>query len=413
MQKNILYISYDGMTDPLGQSQVLPYLCGLSQKGYRYTLISCEKPERYEANSAIIEKICTENHIDWQPMIYHKNPPVLSTIWDVISLKRKTYKLYLQKKFDLTHCRGYISSLIGLSLKRKHGVPFLFDMRGFWADEKKDAGVWPLSNPLYKLVFEFFKKKEVDFIKDSAAIISLTHAGKNEMLRWDLDISPEKINVIPCCVDTAHFSAKNMQSEIIQSLKESLNINSSETILSYLGSIGTWYMLDEMLNFFLIWLQIHPNSKLLFITHDEHERIQKAASERNISDKIIIRPGQRHEVPALLALSQVSLFFIRSTYSKMSSSPTKQGEIMAMGIPIICNTGVGDTDTIVKNYNSGVLVSDFNETGYCQAILDFDKKNFEPEILRKGAIDYFDLEKGVESYFKVYHSIEACQKIKV
>lgn len=405
MQKNILYISYDGMTDPLGQSQVLPYICGLSQKGYRYTLISCEKPERYEANRAIIEKICTENHIDWQPMMYHKNPPVLSTIWDVLSLQRKSYKLHLQKKFYLTHCRGYISSLIGLSLNKKYSVPFLFDMRGFWADEKKDAGAWPLSNPLYKLVYEFFKKKEVDFIKDSAAIISLTHAGKNEMLRWDLDINFDKISVIPCCVDTAHFSDRNIQSDKLESLKESLNINSSETILSYLGSIGTWYMLDEMLNFFLIWLQIHPNSRFLFITHDEHERIQKAASNRNISDKIIIKSGQRHEIPALLALSQVSVFFIRPTYSKMSSSPTKQGEIMAMGIPIICNTGVGDTDTIVNNYNSGALVDSFDDSAYQKAIQDFDAKTFDEAALGKGAIDYFDLKKGITSYEEVYEKI--------
>jgi hypothetical protein len=43
--KNILYIAYDGMTDPLGQSQVLPYISGLSKLGYQFTLISCEKPE--------------------------------------------------------------------------------------------------------------------------------------------------------------------------------------------------------------------------------------------------------------------------------------------------------------------------------------------------------------------------------
>ena len=42
MAANILYLSYDGMTDPLGQSQVLPYLAGLSKKGFRFHLISFE-----------------------------------------------------------------------------------------------------------------------------------------------------------------------------------------------------------------------------------------------------------------------------------------------------------------------------------------------------------------------------------
>lgn len=41
--KKILFISYDGMTDPLGQSQVIPYLQGLSKQGYEIFLLSCEK----------------------------------------------------------------------------------------------------------------------------------------------------------------------------------------------------------------------------------------------------------------------------------------------------------------------------------------------------------------------------------
>jgi hypothetical protein len=49
-----------------------------------------------------------------------------------------------------------------------------------------------------------------------------------------------------------------------------------------------------------------------------------------------------------ISLFDTSIFFIRPTYSKKASSPTKQGEIMAMGIPLICNYGVGDTDEIVK-----------------------------------------------------------------
>ena len=44
-----LYISYDGMTDPLGRSQVLPYLQGLSERGHEITLLSCEKPARMAA----------------------------------------------------------------------------------------------------------------------------------------------------------------------------------------------------------------------------------------------------------------------------------------------------------------------------------------------------------------------------
>ena len=48
VSKRVLYISYDGMTDPLGQSQVIPYLQGLTGKGYHFSLVSFEKKNRFK-----------------------------------------------------------------------------------------------------------------------------------------------------------------------------------------------------------------------------------------------------------------------------------------------------------------------------------------------------------------------------
>ena len=51
----VLFISYDGMTDPLGQSQVLPYLTHLVQLNYEIHILSTEKNENFLNNKAIIE----------------------------------------------------------------------------------------------------------------------------------------------------------------------------------------------------------------------------------------------------------------------------------------------------------------------------------------------------------------------
>ncbi|HWB62268.1 MAG TPA: hypothetical protein VG603_02070, partial [Chitinophagales bacterium] len=149
---NVLYLSYDGMTDPLGQSQVIPYLEGLSKLGYSFTLISFEKAERYAKYRAEIEERLSKSNISWQPLSYTKKPPVLSTIWDVQRMKRKALALHRSKQFKIIHCRGYISALVGLAMKRELGVKFIFDMRGFYADERVDGGLWHLNNPIYKAV---------------------------------------------------------------------------------------------------------------------------------------------------------------------------------------------------------------------------------------------------------------------
>ncbi len=121
------------MTDPLGQSQVIPYLIGLSKKGYRFTLISCEKKENLTGKNKI-QAILDANNITWEPLVYTKKPPVFSTIYDIIRIKRLALQLHKKNNFSVVHCRSYIAALIGLQLKKELHIKFIFDMRGFWAN---------------------------------------------------------------------------------------------------------------------------------------------------------------------------------------------------------------------------------------------------------------------------------------
>jgi hypothetical protein len=77
---------------------------------------------------------------------------------------------------------------------------------------------------------------------------------------------------------------------------------------------------------------------------------------------------------------------------------------MAMGVPLVCNPGIGDTDEIVYKYKSGQVITYFTEAAYESII-----KNDEPlntELVIQGAKEYFSLEEGVQRYLSVYHEIE-------
>lgn len=402
--KNVLYISYDGMTDSLGQSQVIPYLIGLSKKGYSFTILSCEKKDNYQSNSGIIANVLSSNNIKWEPVFYTKNPPVLSTLYDYYNLINKARSLHVKHSFNMLHCRSYISSLVGLWMKRKYDIPFIFDMRGFWANERVDGGLWNIKKPLFKIIYSFFKKKELEFINKSAAVISLTEKGKHEILTWkELQFTGDKIVVIPCCVDTDLFDPGRVDAEQQKILRQKLNISNQNLVVGYLGSIGTWYLLDEMMEFFACLKKQVPLAKFLFVTHDDETKVIDAAKRKYINtDDIIVTKAGRQEVPVMISLFTYGLFFIKPSYSKMASSPTKQGEIMAMNVPVICNSGVGDTDTIVNKYNSGIIV---NFTDYNQAVYQIANSNLINSNIRPGAIDYFSLDNGVKKYYDVYRSI--------
>lgn len=402
---NILYLSYDGLTDPLGQSQILPYVIGLTKIGYSFTIISFEKGERYELYSKTIQTICDKNSIDWKPLIYTKKPPVLSTVWDIIRMNKLSKKIWKEKSIKLIHCRSYITALIGLGFKQKHNTTFLFDMRGFWADERVDGKIWSLSNPLLKYVYNFFKSKEIEFVKHSDAIISLTEKGKLEILKWNISsVSDDKINVIPCCVDTDLFNLASINSVLISQKRTELGYKDSDKILGYIGSIGTWYMLPEMLDFFYCKYLENSNLRFLFVTGEPKSVIESVANEKNIPLHLIKVVSCLHaEVPLYASLFDISVFFIKPSYSKMASSPTKQGELMAMGVPVVCNAGVGDTDAIVQKYNSGFVLNQFENNAYNS--IDLYAKAFDKSSISKGATDYFSLESGVRKYAEVYKKI--------
>ncbi len=403
--KRVLFISYDGMTDPLGQSQVIPYLRELTKLGYQFTLLSVEKKKRLKESGNEVRRMLTEMGIEWETLLFTTQPPLLSKVYDQQQLNATAIRLHKEKKFDMIHCRSYVAAAAGIKLLHRFGVPFLFDMRGFWVDERVDSGHWKIKNPLYRFLYNRYKKKEKKYFSEAAHIISLTEKGKEELIKTYV-VPAEKITVIPCCADLDHFDYHKISEDDKQHTKKLLGIDSNNKILSYLGSLGGWYMTDEMLDFFAVMKKVFPDVKFLFITKDSREQIISKAVSRGINENdILVQPANRNEVPLYLSVSDWSIFFIKDVYSKKASSPTKQGEIMGMGIPLICND-IGDTGSIVTESEAGILVNDFSLATYekvagkLENLLQHNK-----EISRASAYKYYDLQNGVASYKKVYRQL--------
>jgi glycosyltransferase involved in cell wall biosynthesis len=406
MEKNrILYISYDGLTDPLGQSQVLPYLTSLQALNYEIHILSTEKNDNFLKNREIIRELCENSNIKWHWINYTKRPPILSTIKDIRSLTKKAVCLHKEFNFSLLHCRSYISALVGLKMKKKLQLKFLFDMRGFWADERVDGNIWNLKLLPFKKVYNYFKNKEKKFLLNADHVVSLTHNGKFEMRSWDyLQGKEDNITVIPCCADLSHFDYNcNKKDELI---KLNLKIPIENKVICYLGSIGTWYMMDEMMDYFKVHLKRFSKTTFLWITKDNPLPLINAAKKRGIEKSICIQPSERKDLPNLLSICEASIFFIKPMFSKKASSPTKMAELLGMGIPLICNSNVGDTDQIVKKENVGIVVNEFNKNAYDNAVNQFsDLLAIPKQHLRDTAKKHFSLSRGVKSYHEIYQKL--------
>ena len=407
MQKKILFISYDGMTDPLGQSQVIPYLQGLSKKGFQFFLLSCEKEQAFAQNETAVKNILAGYNIEWVPIAYTKKPAVVSTLKDIINLKKKAKQIHQQHGIDMVHTRPGIPALVGLWMKKTMGVKFIHDIREFYADSRVEGGIWNINNPLFKIIYHYFKKKEQEQVALSDGIVCLTYAAEKIIQQLPEYKKTVPLKVIPCSADLNLFDLSKINASQKQQLQKELNIEENDFIISYLGSIGGWYMTQEMLRFCKLLSDKKPAAKFLFISPHLHDVIAAEAAKYGLpADKLIVKHGKRNEVPVLLSLSNYSLFFIKPCFSKLSASPTKHGEIMAMGIPVITNSGVGDVKEIVEKYNAGYVVNDFTDTAFTSVIDKMIAGNsFDAAGIRNGAVEFYSLDKAVDLYDEIYNQI--------
>ncbi len=313
-----------------------------------------------------------------------------------------------QQRFDMVHTRPGIPALIGLWMKKNSGLKFLNDIREFYADSRVDGGIWRTSNFFYKKIYNYFKRKEDEAVAQSDGIVCLTYTAEKIIKQWPSFNKKIPVEVIPCSVDMNLFDPEKIDVNLKLKLKKELEIKDDDFVVSYLGSVGGWYLTNEKMKFCKVISDKNPETKFLFISPQQHHPlIKESAKKAGIHEsQIIVKHGLRNEVPALLSFSNYSLFFIKPCYSKLSSSPTKHGEIMAMGIPVISNAGVGDVADIIKKYQSGIVLKTFDPEEF-QLASDLIRNQipFDKNAIRNGAKEFYNLDNAVEKYAKIYNAI--------
>ena len=80
---------------------------------------------------------------------------------------------------------------------------------------------------------------------------------------------------------------------------------------------------------------------------------------------------------------------------------------MAMGIPVITNSGVGDVQEIVEKYKSGFVLKELNEKNYRYITERLVTDDFDKFKIREGAKEFYSLENAVQKYSEVYSNIFA------
>lgn len=406
MNAAVLFISYDGMTDPLGGSQILPYIRSIATHPRQVHILSFEKPERYAADGVLLQNQLVKEGIHWTPLMFTRGGK-LAKLWDLGRMYAAALKLAAMHRFRITHCRSYQAAQVGRLLKHLFGMKLLFDMRGLWVDERIDGGIWSMDRAIDRLAYRHYKRVERGLIEGADHVVALTHRVVPELEKLAPNMN-SGVTVIPCCADFSHFHVATEDEKSLA--RRGLGIPRDAFVLCYLGSLGTWYCLDEMLDVFRAAAHLNPDAHMLLITRDwqeEHMNRFQAKCGSDLVDRLHVCSASRNDVPRLLGAADAMISFIKPAYSKMASSPTKLAESFACGIPAICNPGIGDVDGQLTSLQAGALL-DLTESGntetvsVCLSLIS----SMRGIALREKARAVLDLPVAASSYREIYRKLE-------
>jgi glycosyltransferase involved in cell wall biosynthesis len=340
-------------------------------------LISFEKPGD---NLESVESRLADSGVTWHPLSYHRRPPVVSTALDVLRGTRRIRQLAARTDRPLIlHARSYVPALMALQAKLGERARFLFDIRGFWADERVEGGIWRRRGPLYRLA----KRYERRFFAEADAVVTLTGSSVDQIRAW-MSSNNATIEVIPTCVDVDTFTGSRRGDRPAR--------------VVWAGTVGGWYDFPTG-----VALARRIGLPLTVLTRQVDEA-RRALNGLAADVKSI--PADR--MPEELAPGDIGLCTVRPSFSKLASAPTRVAEYLAAGMPLAALAGVGDLDELVAAEGVGVSLPGPDPSSVKAAAEELRSLSADPDTpsrCREVARRRFSLDRGVESYLRLYRRL--------
>jgi glycosyltransferase involved in cell wall biosynthesis len=366
-----LYLTRNGLLEPLGQSQVLAYLRGLS-RDYRITLVTYEKDEdradavRMDAMRAECERL----GIRWLPQRFRPQPKVIAP------------------------ARSYSPAAVAMIVSRMTGVPFIFDMRALWPEELITAGRLRRGSLLHRAIVA----AERACLRRAGAVVSLTHAAVDHLnCVSPTDMAGQRVAVIPTCADLGRFVPADQRP--------------AHRVIGCLGTVlSGWFRLDWLASFLFVAAERDPHAAFELTTRDKPARVRAELDpDGRLGERLRIAPSAPEDVQRVLQGHTASvMFYAGGQVSELGRSPTRMAEILGCGLPVVANDGVGDVARIIRDYRVGVLAEGPDPHAMAAAWSELLALLEDPDLAsrcRKAAEEIFSLEAGTASYARLYYEL--------
>lgn len=390
-----IYVTRNGLLEPLGQSQVLGYLRGLSQQ-YRVTLISYEKDEDWADANRVAEMraTCAQLGIHWLPQRFWPRPRLVAPALSLVRMAWLVRREVRRQGAQLIHARSYIPAVAAMAVGRVVGVPFLFDMRALWPEELITAGRLKRGSILHRMIVA----AERACLRRAGAVVALTHAAVDHLNRvYPEEMGGQRVVIIPTCADLERFVPAKTPP--------------ARRVIGCLGTVlSGWFRLDWLATFLAVAAQKDPELSFELTTRDDPVVVRAAVDPAGmLGSRLVISASPSGQVHEVLQRQMASvMFYAGGEVSELGRSPTRLAEILGCGVPVVANAGVGDVARIIRDYDVGVLAQGGSKPEMEAAMTALLALQADPDLparCRKAAEEVFSREKGTAAFAAIYEQI--------
>ncbi|TXC69497.1 glycosyltransferase [Bradymonadales bacterium TMQ1] len=405
-RSHIVYVSSDGMLEPLGTSQVLRYVRALAGRGgMRFTVVSLEKgadrAERDGEREEELARLLAAEGIGWERGDYEAGGGPAAAARNVARLRGLVREVCARGPIDLVHARSYVAAAVARSL----GLTYLFDIRGYWVDERLEQGRWFDGALRLKLA----RIWERDLYQKSAAVVSLTVQAAEEIKQGRFGPWPEEreVEVIPTCVDYGEFGlggpgdAGVVPAPVRERLRGAL-------VVGMVGAISQAYCVEASVRLFEQVLARRPEAHLLCLTRQAPALLAILEKARLDPSRYTITSARHDEMASWLSLMDWGLLLRKEEPSHRAAMPTKLAEFFASGVRPVqwgCNREVRRW---VERAQSGVVLEDLSEAELRRAadVIAASERCMHTALKARWMTQaHFDLSEGVRRYAGLYERL--------
>lgn len=224
----------------------------------------------------------------------------------------------------------------------------------------------------------WLKRVEISMLKEASRVIVVSEEMKRIL---EDQGSTQNVVVVPIGIDDIAFKSTN---RIMQRRKLGYG---SEIICVYSGGAQRYQCIGDTCKIVLKLKKIIVGLKWLVLTNDK-EKFLRELQRAGVSapNDTIFLSVSREEVSMYLAAADVAFLLRKNHVVNTVSCPTKFGEYLAAGLPVVTTSFAGHAPNYIKQFGVGCIVKENVEEVDAQLLAN-QFKHFQDERIRANCID--------------------------